>query len=108
MFSKSNHRQDVMYQRHYMQDVELHDNEWYVDLRMTYRTYEKLCSILKPYIKHRDTNYREALLVHKVVALVLRKLAFGQSNRTIGNKFGVGREIVLKYTRLVSKALVDK
>jgi hypothetical protein len=53
---------------------------------MTYRTCEKLYDMFKPYIAHRNTSYKEALLDYKAVALVLRKLAFGQSDCNVGNE----------------------
>ena len=49
------------------EDIELRNNEWYADFHMTYMTYEKLYDILKPYIVHRDTNYRDALSIHKAI-----------------------------------------
>ena len=41
---------------------------------MTYIIYEKLCDYLKPNIEHINTNYKETLLIYKVVALVFQKL----------------------------------
>lgn len=58
MFPRSIHIYDVMYQRVYMQDFKIGDNEWYVDLRITCRTCEKLYDIFKPYIEHKNTSYK--------------------------------------------------
>jgi hypothetical protein len=55
----------------------MRDQEWFKDFCMIYNTFVKLCDILKPYIEHQDTNYRDAVHVHKAVAMVLRKLAYG-------------------------------
>jgi hypothetical protein len=79
MFCMFIHRFDVMYQRVYRQDVALCDNVWYVDFHMTYTIYEKLCDVLK--------SYREALSVQRVIALVLVKLTFDQSNCNARNEF---------------------
>lgn len=67
----------MMYQRVFKQDVTLHDMEWYVNFHVTYLTFVKLCDVLRPYTKHRDTNYKPSLSIEKVVSLVLKKLALG-------------------------------
>jgi hypothetical protein len=43
-----------------------------------------LCNILGPYIVRADTNYRKAVRVHKAMAMILYKLAFGHSDIIIG------------------------
>lgn len=108
MFPRSIHRRDVMYQKMFRDDVIVHDMEWYADFCMTYPTFMKLCDVLRPYIEYKDTNYRPILSVEKVVALVLKKLAFGWSDRNVGNEFGVGRSTIFKYAKLVCKALGDR
>jgi hypothetical protein len=47
---------------------------------MKYNIFVKLCDILKPYIEHQDTNYRDAVSVQKAIAMVLHKLAYGLKN----------------------------
>ena len=84
-------------------DVIVRDREWYADFCMIYLTFIKLCDVLRPYIEHKDTHYRPTLSVEKVVALVLKRLAFGWSDRNVGNEFGVGRSTIFKYTKLVWK-----
>lgn len=51
--------------------------------------YENLCDVVKPCTEYRDTIYRESLLVQKAIALVLMKLAFGQSDCNVGKEFGM-------------------
>jgi hypothetical protein len=70
---------------------------------MKYNTFVKLCDILKPYIQHQDTNYRDAVPIQKAIAMVLHKLAYGLTNCNVGNKFKVGKSTVLKYLLLIYK-----
>ena len=75
---------------------------------MKYNTFVKLCDLLKPYIGHQDTNYRDVVPVHKAVEMVLHKLAHAGTNRNVGNMFGVGKTTILKYLMLICNALADK
>jgi hypothetical protein len=75
---------------------------------MKYNIFVKLCDILKPYIEHQDTNYRDAVSVQKAIAMVLHKLAYGLKNCIVRNKFGVGKSTVLKYLLLICNVLADK
>ena len=86
----------------------MRDEVWFMDFRMKYNTFVKLCDLLKPYIEHRDTNYRDAIPVQKAVAMVLHKLAHAGTNKNVGNMFGVGKTTVLKYLMLICNALADK
>ena len=91
-FPRSIHQWDVMYQKVYLLDNEMRDEVWFRDFRMKYSTFVTLCDLLKPYIEHQDTNYRDAVPVQKAVAMVLHKLAHAGTNRNVGNMFGVGKK----------------
>lgn len=91
-----------------VQDAKLCDNKFYVDFCITCTTYEKLCDILKPYMEHKNSNYKRTSSIQKAIASVFWKLAFGQSDRNVENDFRMERTIVFKYTKLVCKASGDK
>ena len=61
----------------------MQDEIWFRDFRMKYNTFVKLCDLLKPYIEHQDTNYRDDVPVQKVVVMVLHKPAH------VGTKIGM-------------------
>ena len=46
---------------------------WIRDTRMKYATFLELVEVLRPYIQHQHTRYREALSVTKAVAIVIHK-----------------------------------
>jgi len=62
-FSRSIHQWVVMYQKVYLLDNQMRDEVWFRDFRMKYNTFVKLCDLLKPYIEHQDTNYRDVIPV---------------------------------------------
>ena len=70
-----------MYNDVYQMIPLVRDVEWYKDFQMGYNTFLLLCNILGQYIVKVDTNYRKAIRVNKVVAMILYKLAFGHSDR---------------------------
>ena len=72
---------------------------------MQYITILNSVELLRPYIQHQHTRYREALLVTKVVATVLHKLAKGLHNVEVGEIFACRVSIVCKYMLLVCHAL---
>ena len=75
---------------------------------MEYNTFLLLCNILKPYIVRIDTNYRKAVRVDKAMAMILYKLAFGHSDRIIGQKFAQGRFTIQRYNLIICIVLADK
>ena len=70
----------------------MRDEVWFRDFRMKYSTFVKLCDLLKPYIEHQYTNYRNAVPVQKAVAMVLHKLAYAGTNKNVRNMFGVEKQ----------------
>jgi hypothetical protein len=77
----------TLYSNVYQMIFPVRDIEWYKDFRMGYNTFISLCTILGPYIVRAYTNNRKVIRVDKVVAMILYKLAFGHTDRTIGQKF---------------------
>ena len=78
------------------------------DFRIKYATLLELVEVLRPYIQHQHTRYKEALPVTKAVAIVLRKLAKGFDNVEVDEIFACGSSIVYKYILLICHALADK
>ena len=60
-----------------------------------------------PYVEHRTTNYRATIEVHRAIAMVLNKLAFGYSIRHIANNYCVGQSTVWKYIFNVTEVLTN-
>ena len=75
IFSRSLHRWSAMYNNAYNMSKGVRDRLWICDFRMKYATFLELVEVLRPYIQHQHTRYREALPVTKAIAMVLHKLA---------------------------------
>ena len=57
---------------------------------------------------YQNNNYKDDVHVQKVVAMVLYKLAYAETNPNVQNMFGLGKTTVLKYLLLICNALADK
>ena len=108
VFPRSLHRWTAMYNNVYNMNEGVRDRLWIRDFRMKYATFLELVAVLRPYIQHQDTRYREALPITKAVAMVLHKLAKGLDNVEVGEIFACGSSTVYKYTLLICHALADK
>jgi hypothetical protein len=97
-----------MYNNVYQMTPSVRDTEWYKDFQMGYNTFILLCNILGPYIMRADTNYRKVLRVDKAVGMILYKLAFGHSDRIIGQKFAQGRSTIQRYNLIICRVFADK
>ena len=86
----------------------MRDEVWFRNFRMKYNTFVKFCDLLKPYIEHQDTNYREVVPVQKAVAMVLHKPSHAGINRNVRNMCGVRKTTVLEYLMLICNVLADK
>lgn len=67
------------------------DHLWREHFRVNRNTFDYICGLVRPYIVRQDTLLRESIPVEKRVAIALWRLATGNSFRTIGLTFGVGR-----------------
>jgi hypothetical protein len=94
IYARSSHQWKIMYNDVFQMIPAICDIEWYKDFQMGYNIYILLYNILKPYIVRADANYKKAVRIDKVVAMILYKLAFGYSERIIGQKFAQRRSIV--------------
>ena len=97
-----------MYNNVYNMNEGVMDRLWIRDFRMKYATFLELVKLLRLYIEHQHTRYREALPVIKAVAMVLlHKLAKDLVNVEVGKIFACEGS-VYKYTLLVCHALADR
>lgn len=67
------------------------DHLWHEHFRVSRNTFHYICGLVRPYMVKQDTLLCEAIPVEKRVAIALWRLATGNSFRTIGLTFGVGR-----------------
>ena len=74
---------------------------------MKYTTFLELVELLRPYIRHQHTQYREEFFITKTIAKVLHKLAKGLDNVKVGKFFGCGSSTVYKFTLLICHTLAD-
>ena len=71
VFPRSLHRWTAIYNNVYNMNEGVRDRLWIRDFRMKYATFLELVEVLRPYIQHQHTRYREPLPVTKPVAMVL-------------------------------------
>ena len=72
------------------------NNIWREHFRISRQTFQFICDLVGPHLVRQDTNMRRAIPVEKRVAVALWRLATGNSYRTTGLVFGVGRCTALK------------
>ena len=67
------------------------NNMWREHFRISRQTFRFVCDLVRPHLGRQDTNMRRAIPVEKRVAVALWRLATGNSYRSTGLVFGVGR-----------------
>ena len=67
------------------------NNIWREHFRISKQTFRFVCDLVSPHLARQDTNMRRAIPVEKRVAVALWRLATGNSYRSTGLVFGVGR-----------------
>ena len=72
------------------------DNIWREHFRISRETFQFLCHLVGPHLVRQDTNMRRAIPAEKRIAVALWRPATGDSYRTTGLVFGVGRCTALK------------
>ena len=76
---------------------------------MKYSTFCILCDHLKPFIQRSVTRFRHPIKVKRAVAMVVNKLAYGDTSRRIINVvYCVGASTIYKYTLTITKPLQTK
>ncbi|KAH7987852.1 hypothetical protein HPB52_024777 [Rhipicephalus sanguineus] len=74
-------------------------------LRMPPRTFDTLLELLRPAISKQDTNYRPAISAHDRLAMTIRSLATGETQRDVAFNFLAGRSTVSSIVAEVTQAL---
>ncbi|XP_075737160.1 uncharacterized protein LOC142776754 [Rhipicephalus microplus] len=83
-----------------------HEEEYFRDfMRMPPRTFNTLLELLRPAISKQDTNYRPAISAHDRLAMTIRFLATGETQRNVAFSFLAGRSSVSSIVSEVSEAL---
>ena len=82
--------------------------EYIMNLRLDKETYMVLVDRLKLYIERERTGMRPSILVHKRVAMALRRYGSGGSGRTISWLFGVGESTCADTCLEVAQAICDE
>ena len=67
------------------------DHLWREHFRVSRDTFEYICGLVGPQLIRQNTILRQAITVEKRVAILLWRLATGNSYRTVGLTFGIGR-----------------
>ena len=68
------------------------DEDWWKEnFRITRRTFEFIVRVAGPEMAKKDTTLRQSIPVHKRVAVALWRLAMGDTYRSTGLQFGIGR-----------------
>ena len=67
------------------------DHLWREHFRVSRNTFEHICGLVGPELVRQNTILRQAISVEKQVAVALWRLATGNSYRTVGLTFGIGR-----------------
>lgn len=107
-FPRSLHNWRVMHEIVWHCTPEIRNERWHEEYRMSWASFNILCDLLRPYVQKQFTHYRDPIEVERVVAIVLKRLAFGYSNTHIANLYGTGSSTVWKYTKLITDALSSK
>ena len=81
------------------------NNIWRENFRVSRQTFHVLCNLVGPHLVQQNTSMRQVIPVKKRVAVALRRLATGNSYRTPGITFGIGRCTALKLKDLLCLAL---
>ena len=90
----------------WLMNPSLLDERYLKEFRMTYKQFNKLIEMVILFIKKQDTNWRNAIPVDKVVAIVLHRLGHRGSLCVGGNYLGVSAVVTSKFTHNLCKILV--
>ena len=67
------------------------DHLWHEHFRVSRNTFEHICGLVGPELVRQNTILRQAISIEKRVGVALWRLATGNSYRTVGLTFGIGR-----------------
>ena len=81
---------------------------WKDHFRVTRETFDFICQLVERDLQKEDTRLRKAIPVHKRVAIALWRYGCGNSYRTTGITFGIGKSTVIKICDEFTRALIQK
>ncbi len=79
---------------HLFADLKNNSNRFHQYFRMSFAQFSQLAEKVGPYIVKKDTNFRKAISCEERLAITLRFLATGDSQRTIANSYRCGYSTV--------------
>ena len=79
--------------------------QWKDDFRMSRKTFESIVEIVPPRLQKQNTQLKNAIPVEKRVAVVIWRLATGDSYRAVGKTFGIGKSTAVSITHDFYKEL---
>ena len=81
---------------------------WKENFRISRRTYEYIVRVVGPDLTKRDTRLRQCIHVNKRVAVALWRLATGDTYRSTGLQFGIGRCTAMLITHDFCEAIAKR
>ena len=81
---------------------------WKKHFRVTRDTFDYICQLIEGDLQKEDTRLRKAVPVYKRVAVVLWRLGSGNSYRTTGITFGLGKSTVIKICNKFTCAIIRR
>lgn len=81
---------------------------WKENFRISRRTFEYIVRVVGPDLAKRDTRLRQSIPVNKRVAVALWRLATGDTYRSTGLQFGIGRCTAMLITHDFCEALAKR
>ena len=81
---------------------------WKENFRISRRTFEYIVQVVGPDLTKRDTRLPQCIHVNKLVAVVLWRLATGDTYRSTGLQFGIGRCTAMLITHDFCEAVAKR
>ena len=86
----------------------LHDHEMYFNyFRMLPATFDTLLNLIGPKIQRKDTNFRKALPASLKLAVALRYLATGESQKSLSFNYRIGHSTVTSILKEVPQKIFE-
>eukprot|EP00249_Psilotum_nudum_P008794 c21511_g1_i1 orf=771-2153(-) len=90
-------------------DAHTRDLEWRKNYRMGFASLTYLVEELRLFIESNKTDFvREPVDIKRAVAMVVHRLAHGESPKKIGDLYNLGASTVIKYTKIITGALASR
>ena len=90
----------------WLRNLQLLDERWQKEFRMTYRQFCKLVDMLSPFIQKEDTNMRAAIPNNKTIAIALHRLGYGGTFYMAGHHLENSPSTSSKFTHNICEVIV--